>query len=123
MIWFNVFLLVILMTFPILLRINKHLLKGKNKAFNRFLKNGRKMHPYVGLLVIAIGAYHGYTMMGGRFVFHTGSLLLMLLAINGLIGFAYKQKKKPVLSKAHQLLGALILASFLLHYLNPWFFS
>jgi Na+/proline symporter len=123
MIWFNVFLLAILLSFPILLNVNKRILKGKNKGFNHFLKNGRKMHPYVGILVILIGAYHGYTMLGGNFMFHTGSLLLMLLAANGVLGFLYKKKRKKIFSTLHQAVGGLILAAFLLHFFNPWFFA
>lgn len=123
MIWFNVFLLVILMTFPVLLKINKHYFKGKIKPFNRFLKIGRKVHPYVGIFVILIGAFHGYSMMGTLLTLHTGSVLLFLLIMNAFIGFAYKKTKKRLLSKLHQSLGGIILISFLLHYVKPWFFS
>ncbi len=123
MIWINVLLLFSLLTFPALLWLNKHILKGKNKAMNAFIKKGRRIHPYIGITVIVLGALHGYSMLGGQFMFHTGSLLLLLFIANGILGFAYKKKKDRKLSKLHQAFGLLILLTFALHYLNPWFFS
>ena len=119
----NVILLLYLLSFPIVLEVNKRKLKGKNKKFNQMIKMGRKIHPFVGVALILSGALHGYLKMGGQFVFHTGSLLLMGLMLNGILGFIYKKKKKMVLALCHRIVGFLIIGLFLLHYLKPWYFS
>ena len=119
--WFNAFLLFLLLSFPIAIEVNKRWLKGKNKNYNEFLKKGRKMHPYVGGLLIMTGLIHGYLKLG-RFDFHTGSLLLMVLAFNGFLGILYKRTKKRSLAKVHRYMGILIVVLFLLHYLRPWYF-
>ena len=119
----NVILLLYLISFPIILEINKRMLKGKNKKFNRIIKMGRRVHPIVGIVLILSGALHGYLKMGGQFVFHTGSLLLMGLMLNGVLGFIYKKKKKKIFALFHRLLGFTIIGLFLLHYFKPWFFS
>lgn len=123
LIWINVFLLALLASFPIMLELNKKVFKGKNKNINKLLKNGRKAHPYVGIVVILIGAIHGYSMLGLNFILHTGNVLLMLLLINGILGFLYKRKRTKLLRTSHRVIGYLIILAFLLHYLNPWFFS
>jgi len=89
LIWINVFLLALLASFPIMLELNKKVFKGKNKNINKLLKNGRKAHPYVGIVVILIGAIHGYSMLGLNFILHTGSVLLMLLLINSYFAHEY----------------------------------
>ena len=123
LIWLNVFFLALLVSFPIVLELNKKIFKGKNKIINKALKNGRKSHPYVGVVVISIGAIHGYSMLGLNFILHTGSVLLILLLINGILGFLYKRKRTKILRISHRIIGYLIILAFSLHYFNPWFFS
>ena len=120
---FNVLLLLYLVSFPILLYVNKKVIKGKNKNLNKALKMGRKIHPYVGITLVVSGFIHGYLKLGGQLMFHTGSLLLTALAINGVLGFIYKKKKKKNLAKFHRIIGFVIVGLFLLHYTNPWFFG
>jgi len=120
--WFNAFLLLLLLSFPIAIEVNKRWLKGKNKNYNHFLKNGRKIHPYVGGLLILTGLTHGFLKLG-RLDFHTGSLLLMFLVFNGFLALLYKRTKKRYFAKIHRYMGALIVLLFLLHYLRPWYFN
>lgn len=120
---FNVLLLLYLVSFPVLLYINKNVLKGKNKNLNKALKMGRKIHPYVGITLVISGFIHGYLKLGGQFIFHTGSLLLAALALNGVLGFLYKRKKKKNLALYHRIVGFTIVGLFLLHYTSPWFFG
>ena len=122
-IWLNVLLLTLLLLFPIFLEINKKYLKGKNKNYNKMLKYARKAHPYIGITVIAIGAFHGYIMLGGKLILHTGSILLLMLVINGAVGFYYKKSRNKAGRKAHIIIGLLIVLAFALHYLNPWLLS
>lgn len=119
----NVLLLTYLASFPLLLYLNKEVVKGKNKNLNKALKTGRKIHPYVGIVLVISGLIHGYTKLGGQFMFHTGSLLLMALMANGFLGFYYKKKHNRKIATVHRALGFLIIALFLLHYLKPWFFG
>ena len=86
--WFNVALLIILTSLFLALELNKRWLKGKNKAFNQFLKRGRRIHPYVGGILIVTGILHGYFKIG-RLDFHTGSLLLGILGLNGINGMPF----------------------------------
>lgn len=118
----NVTLLVVLLSFPVVLEINKRYVKGKNKRFNDLIKNGRKLHPIVGGALILSGALHGYLKLGGKLMFHTGSLLLMLLLANGVVGFIYKKKHIKNLAWMHRIIGIFILLAFLIHYLKPWLF-
>jgi hypothetical protein len=120
--WFNVILLVYLLSFPLALELNKRVFRGKKKKFNKALKMGRKYHPYAGITLIVSGLIHGLDKLGGTLRFHTGSLLLIILIINGFIGFMYKKKRNKKLATVHRIVGVVIAAAFLLHYINPWFF-
>ena len=120
---FNVLLLLYLVSFSVLLYVNKSVLKGKNKNLTKALKIGRKIHPFVGITLVVSGFIHGYLKLGGQLMLHTGLLLLTALAINGVLGFMYKKKKKKDLSKMHRIIGFVIVGLFLLHYTNPWFFG
>lgn len=119
----NILLLIDLLLYPMLLSYNKKYARGKNKKLNQFIKFGRKIHPYIGLLLIITGSIHGFLKLGGQFIFHTGSLLLILLILNGLLGLIYKRSRKRSLAKLHRFIGLLILFAFALHYLRPWLFS
>lgn len=119
----NVILLIYLASFPLLIYINKKVLKGKNKNFNKSLKLGRKIHPYAGIILIISGGLHGYLKMGGQFVLHTGSLLLFSLIINGILGFMYRKTHNRKLANIHRYFGIVVISLFILHYANPWFLS
>lgn len=121
--WFNVFLLIYLALFPLVIEANKRIFKGKNKNFNKTLKYGRKIHPIAGLVLITTGIIHGLIMLDGNLVFHTGLLVTLLLVINAIIGFTFKKTRNRKLAFVHRVIGVLIIVSFLLHYLNPWYFS
>ena len=120
---FNIALLVYLVSFPLFLAVNKNVLKGKNKKFNKGLKLGRKIHPYVGITLVISGFIHGYMKLDGKFMLHTGTLLLSALALNGIIGFTFKRMRKKKLALMHRIVGFVIVGLFLLHYINPWFFG
>lgn len=119
--WFNAFLLFVLLSFPLAIEINKRWLKGKNKNYNLFLKNGRKIHPYIGGLLVLTGLIHGYLKLG-RIAYHTGTLLLIVLSLNGLLGLVFKRTRNRTYAKVHRYMGILIVLLFLLHYLRPWYF-
>ena len=120
---FNILLLFYLASFPLLLYLNKHHLKGKNKRFNKALKYGRKIHPYAGITLILSGFLHGYLKMGGRLVFHTGTILLFALAVNAFLGFYYKKTRNKRFAFLHRIVGIVSVVLFLLHYINPWLLS
>lgn len=119
----NVILLFYLASFPLILYLNKKVFKGKNKNFNKSLKIGRKIHPYVGILLILSGSLHGYLKLGGNFILHTGSLIIIALLINGVIGFIYRRSHNRKYARIHRILGFVILGLFILHYINPWLLS
>ena len=121
--WVNVVLIVYLALFPIIIEINKRGFKGKNKNFNKMLKYGRKIHPVAGILLIFSGVIHGYIMLGGSLIFHTGMLLVFLLCVNAVTGFVFRKKRNRGLALFHRITGVLIVLSFLLHFFNPWYFS
>ena len=118
----NVLLLLYLVSFPILIEVNKKFLKGKNKNFNKGLKLGRKIHPLAGIVLVVSGAIHGYLKLGGNLSFHTGTLVLLALVITGCVGFIYKKKRLKSLALTHRTLGIIVVLTFLLHYFNPWYF-
>lgn len=118
--FFNIILLLYLLSFPILLEVNKRKFKGKNKSFNLVTRRGRAIHPYVGALLIISGAIHGYLKMGGVLTLHTGSILLMLLVLNGILGFLFKKTRKRNLALLHRSVGVAIVIAFFVHYLKPW---
>lgn len=117
---FNVALLVYLVSFPILIEVNKRYLKGKNAGFNQGLKMGRKIHPIAGLILIVSGAIHGYIKLGGQLQFHTGSLVILALVAAGTFGFLYKKTKKRPLAYVHRIAGFSVVLLFALHYFFPW---
>ncbi len=119
----NVLLLLYLASFPLLLYLNKKIFKGKNKNFNKSLKIGRKIHPYVGVVLIISGSLHGFLKLGGSFILHTGSLLIIALMINGVIGFIYRKSHNRTYAKTHRILGVIVVGLFILHYVNPWLLS
>ncbi|MHB8963994.1 MAG: hypothetical protein ACYC5K_12685 [Saccharofermentanales bacterium] len=116
----NVIILIGLVTFPALIEINKRALKGKNKTMNKIIMNGRKIHPIMGLVLIASGLVHGYLKLDGVLQLHTGLLLVLALMCNAVLGFIYKKKRKRPLAVAHRIVGVLIVVAFFVHYLNPW---
>lgn len=119
---FNVILLFGLVFFQIIWFWTLKISKGRNKKLTRVLKTMRPFHPYIGLTLIISGAIHGYLKLGGQLSFHTGSLLLIFLMANGLIGFMYKRTKKRPLASLHRLVGVGVLVSFFIHYFKPWLF-
>lgn len=118
--FFNIILLLYLLSFPVLLEINKRHFKGKNKSFNVVTRRGRAIHPYVGALLIISGAIHGYGKLDGELTLHTGSILLMLLILNGILGFIFKKTRKRNLALLHRSVGVAIVIAFFVHYLKPW---
>ena len=121
--WVNVILLVYLALFPVIIEINKRVFKGKSKNFIKMMKYGRKIHPVAGILLIVSGLVHGYLMLEGNLIFHTGFLIVFLLVLNAVTGFIFKKKRIRKIALLHRITGVLIILSFLLHYFNPWYFS
>ena len=119
----NIILLLYILSFPLVISINKVFLRGKNKRYNRLIKYGRKIHPLAGIALIVSGALHGYNKLGSIFIIHTGPLLLAGLFLTGLIGYIYKLKKKRPLARLHVTMGLIVLLLFLIHYFLPWFFT
>lgn len=123
MIQVNVLLLMVIFLFTIAVQMNRWFFKGRYKIFNQIIKKSRLIHPFLGLVIIVIGFWHGYQMLGGQFLLHTGNVLLFSLLITAGFGFFYKHKKKKLLRKIHLMSGSISLILFLLHYFNPWLLS
>ena len=118
--WINIGLLVIMGSiYPIkktYLRTLK--LKGKEKAKTLGLIYGfsRKAHPVNGILILAIGFYHGSQAFSLR-VLHTGTLLLYGILIMGLVAIIGKKVKpfKKHWRGVHRALGGLVFVFAALH--------
>lgn len=116
----NILLLVFLLVFPVLIEANKRHYKGKSKALNQSILKMRKVHPFVGSALVLSGALHGYLKLGGQLRFHTGSVVLLVLILTGIMGFAYKKTKKRAMALVHRSLGILVVLALLWHYFWPW---
>lgn len=117
---FNLLLLALIVAFPILLEANKRHFRGKKPALNSLLKQWRRVHPWIGVLLVVSGALHGYNKLGGKLQFHTGSTVLLALILTGVLGFSFKKIKRRPWSHAHRISGILVLLLLLWHYLFPW---
>ena len=116
--WLNVVLIAI-MTAPYWLRlVNSKTFKFKGGAYGKVIKALRQIHKPLGIAILLIAAIHGYLALGG-FRLHTGSILLMVLAITALFGLGFYLKKKKVFFKWHKRLALLAVFALALHLIYP----
>ncbi|NBG86968.1 hypothetical protein [Isachenkonia alkalipeptolytica] len=118
--WVNIALIVIMGSiYPIKqVYLKKFKEQGKEKAQNwgRLYQFARKAHPATGLIILAIGFYHGYQAFSLT-VWHTGTLLLytlLLMAVVALAGPRIKAFKKHW-RKVHRSLGGVVYVLAILH--------
>lgn len=126
--WLNVILLILVAQIytlkKIMIAINTSESKIKDiiavVPWQKIYKFWRMLHPFMGLLTLVIGSYHGYLALGGLRL-HTGSLVLtnlFLLAIVG--GILFKSiSLKNRMRFIHRSLALLLIATFLIHYFWP----
>ena len=127
--WLNVILLILVAQIYTLKKIMIAISASESKKikdtitvvpWRKVYKFWRMLHPFMGLLTLVIGSYHGYLALGGLRL-HTGSLVLtnlFLLAIVGGILFksiSFKNRMRFI----HRSLALLLIATFLIHYFWP----
>lgn len=83
------------------------------------LRKIKKIHPYIGLILIVIGLVHSRFAMG---IFpppikHTGTILILLIALNGLIAIIGHKIKlfKRNWRYLHRAVAVLIILSLFVH--------
>ena len=95
---------------------------ASNQALIPLYRVVRKLHPLIGSLMVVIGGYHGYLMLGENLRIHSGTLVWLVLILMGaaaMIGQAVKplQKKwRPL----HRILGVIMLLLLVAHIVSPY---
>jgi hypothetical protein len=100
-------------------------IKENMKTHKKLIPIYRKMrvwHPIVGVIMIAIGIYHGINAFGRILVLHSGPMVLLILSIMAVIALAGRKNLifKKNWRKIHRTLGLLLYTVLLLHILFPW---
>ncbi len=116
--WLNHLVLLIILGPYILNSLNRKYLKTKNKSFLNLVKILRKIHKPLGLVLIVLGASHGYMALGG-FRLHTGTLFYISILITGSLGGAFHRLKKKILFVWHRRMALITALLFLLHFFFP----
>ena len=82
----------------------------------------RKVHPLIGSLMVVIGGYHGYLMLGGNLRLHSGTLVwlvLILMGVVAVIGQTVAPLRKGWRS-VHRVLGLGMLLLLAAHVIKPY---
>lgn len=114
----NLALLIIVMLPYALNFLNRKFFKTKNENYRNAVKWARAIHKPAGVLLLIFGLVHGY-MVFRSVRFHTGTVLYVLIIVQGILGGALYRKKSKTLFKAHRVTAFVVSALFLLHWLAP----
>jgi len=93
-----------------------------NKELTPLYRIVRKVHPLIGSLMVVIGGYHGYLMLGGNLRLHSGTLVWLMLILMGVVAIlgqavkAFQKKWQPL----HRTLGLLMLLLLVAHVISPY---
>ncbi|SFI01728.1 hypothetical protein SAMN05192551_105140 [Tindallia magadiensis] len=95
---------------------------AKDKTLVPLYRIVRKIHPPIGILMVVVGGYHGYLMMGGSWRLHSGTLVwltLLGMGVVAIVGQAMSvfQKRWRLL---HKLLAVVMLALLAAHIISPY---
>lgn len=93
-----------------------------NKALIPLYRVVRKIHPPIGILMVVIGGYHGYLMLGGNIRLHSGTLVWIMLILMGAVALI-GQTAKPLRKKwrpIHRILGIIMLLLLVAHVISPY---
>ena len=116
--WVN-FAAVIIMFLPIMMqKLNTQKFNQKNNIYVRFLRNIRKLHKPIGIILFVSALIHGFLALGALRL-HTGSLLGLLLVITGIFAFLFYKLKKKWLFVTHKILAYLLVILMIVHLVYP----
>jgi predicted ferric reductase len=76
-----------------------------------------KIHPVVGVTLVATALAHGWLALGTLFALHTGPLLMLLLIAMMLVATLGKQYKMKNWIKIHRTLDLLLVLTIIVHIL------
>ncbi len=114
--WFNVFLLVLLVSLYLVKRFGRWKGKSSKGAFKILLKGLRKVHRPLGAVVLTIGLIHGYWAFGGRWnVNSNGFLLWLVLLVVALLGGIFAMQKHQIAYKLHKFFALIAVLALVLH--------
>lgn len=127
--WLNVILIILLAQIYTLKKIMIATSATKSKKtkdtsieipWRKLYKFWRMAHPFMGLLTLVIGSYHGYLALGAIRL-HTGSLVLTNLFLSAIVGgiLIKSTSLKRQVRFIHQGLALLLIVTFLIHYFWP----
>lgn len=112
--WINVALFVTLLLPYLLRKLNQLAFGNKNKTIPVFLKQLRKVHKPLGVVLLISAAVHGYMALGAIRL-HTGTVLFISLFFTAMLGGMFYRYKKKKLFFYHRALIALSAALLLVH--------
>lgn len=120
--WVSLGLLALLVLPFILIRINKHTVKTKHKAFQKVIRFLRSLHKPAGIALLLTAVWHGWLALGTIRV-HTGTVLFLTVLVTATLGGAFYRLKKKRLFSLHKIAAAITVLMFLLHFFLPRAFS
>lgn len=121
--WIGWTIVVLVFSMTIIYPAKKIYLEKRDEKSKKRFQLLRKIHPYLGVLILILGGIHGY-MAIGKVIWHTGTLLyglILLMALISLLRFPpIKYKKWRYI---HRFVGLLVWGSIFLHifYRNIFF--
>jgi len=111
--WSGVVLLFVLGTHYVLRKLAKSSLTYHG-TFKQLSKLSKKIHPFIGILLLAIGLLHG-NMALGRLVLHTGTILWSSVLVMFLLIVLFKSLKKGIFLKMHRVFAVVTFLLLGLH--------
>lgn len=98
---------------------------GQNQELVPLYRILRKVHPLIGSLMVVLGGYHGYLMMGGSLGFHSGTLVWLILFLMGAVAilgqavYSLRKMWRPV----HRILALGMLLFLGAHIIKPYWIA
>lgn len=112
--YFNIVLLVIILSLFVVRRINKYGFKSKSLILKKLTKILSTIHPFLGVLMIVIAFIHGYLALG-YLTLHTGVVLGGILMIQVILGILLKRSKIKGIIKIHRSFSFLLILAVIIH--------
>lgn len=99
-------------------KLNALTVKTKDKRFMAVVKFLRKIHKPVGIALVAIALWHGFSALG-TLRLHTGLLAYLALVLTVVLGIIHWRKKDKRVFKGHKVMVVVSAALLALHLLWP----
>ncbi len=116
--WINIALVSVMILPFILTFINIKILHTKNSKFQNFIKLLRRLHKYLGAVLLIFAGVHGYLALGAL-RFHTGTILGIIVIITATFGITFKYVRKKPLFLFHKIFAALLITLLIVHLIIP----